>query len=102
MSKRKYAHLKELLPEINAMIQSGRSHQEIERYFGLTEDRPVHNLLKQERRRIKKQAQGVLPKAKGRPRKDGLPAQPSVESELKRLRMENKLLRDFLQFTERK
>ena len=42
------------------------------------------------------------PKAKGRPRKDGKPPRQNIESELKRLRMENKLLRDFLQSIERK
>ena len=41
------------------------------------------------------------PKAKGRPRKDGKPPRQNIESELKRLRMENKLLRDFLRSTER-
>ena len=42
-----------------------------------------------------------MPKRKGRPIKDGQPPKQDVEKELERLRMENKLLRDFLQSTER-
>ena len=45
---------------------------------------------------------GIAPKPKGRPRKDGQPPKQNIEKELHRLRMENKLLRDFLQSTERK
>ena len=45
---------------------------------------------------------GIATKPKGRPRKDGQPPHQSEKRELERLRMENKLLRDFLQFTERK
>ena len=102
MQKRKYTHLQELLPKIEAMVAVGKSHREIEQYFGLTGDRPVHNLLKQERRRQKKAVCGTLPKPKGRPRKNGQLSQENEEAQLKRLRMENKLLRDFLQYTERK
>lgn len=49
-----------------------------------------------------KQEKGIMPRPKGRSRKDvQLPHQDEA-AELKWLRMENKLLRDFLQFTERK
>ena len=50
MSKRKYTHIQEILPEIQVMIANGKSHREIEEFLGLTGDRPVHNLLKRERR----------------------------------------------------
>ena len=51
MSKRKYTHIQKILPEIQAMIANGKSRREIEEFFGLTGDRPVHNLLKRERRK---------------------------------------------------
>ena len=104
MSKRKYTHIQELMPEIQAMIADGKSHREIEDYFGLTGDRPVHNLLKRERRKEKKILAGIMPGPKGRPRKDALPRDLVAEQEyeINRLKMENKLLRDFLQSTERK
>ena len=102
MSKRKYTHIKLLLPEIKAMLADGKSHREVEEYFGLTGERPVHHLLKQEHRREKKLAEGGTVRPNGRPRKDGQPPHQSTETEIKRLRMENKLLRDFLQSVERK
>ena len=101
MSKRKYTNLKVLLPEIKEMIAEGKSHREIEEHFGLTGERPIHHLLKQEHRRARKLATGVTQKPKGRPRKDGQPPKQNIETEVKRLRMENKLLRDFLQSVER-
>ena len=86
------------------MIASGKSHREIEEFFGLTGDRPVHNLLKRERRKERKMQAGIIPRPKGRPRKDAPPRDIVAEQayEIKRLKMENKLLRDFLQLTGRK
>ena len=46
--------------------------------------------------------QGHESKPKGRPRKDGQAPKQDIQKELERLRMENKLLRDFLQSMERK
>ncbi len=102
MPKRKYTNLKILLPEIKAMIAEGKSHSEIEEYFGLTGERPIHHLLKQEHRREKRLAAGIMPKSKGRPRKRPLTSTEEYEREISRLQMENKLLRDFLQSVERK
>ena len=45
---------------------------------------------------------GLAPKSKGRPRKDGQPPKQDMEKKVHRLRMENELLRDFLQSIERK
>ena len=86
------------------MIASGKSHREIEEFFGLTGDRPVHNLLKRERRKERKIQAGIIPRPKGRPRKDATPRDIVAEQayEINRLKMENKLLRDFLQLTGRK
>ena len=83
-----------LLPQIKEMLEKGMSHREIEKRLGLSGDRPVHNLLKRER---KKELQGV-PKHRGRK-----PAKTLQEYkyENKRLKMENELLRDFLSLTER-
>ena len=101
MSKRKYTNLKVLLPEIQEMLAQGKSHREIEEHFGLTGERPIHHLLKQERRRESKLASGTLQKPKGRPRTRPLTKVEEYEREISRLQMENKLLRDFLQSVER-
>ncbi len=71
MEKRRYRKIEMLLPEIEGMLAAGKSHKEIEAYFGLEGDRPVHNLLKRQRRKEKKLAAGIAPRPKGRPRKDG-------------------------------
>ena len=104
MSKRRYTHIQEVLPEIKTMIANGKSHREIEAFFGLAGDRPVHNLLKRERRKEKRAAAGIEPRPQGRPRKDAPPRDVIAEQayEINRLKMENKLLRDFLQLTGRK
>ena len=83
-----------LLPAIESMLEAGMSHREIEDELGLEGDRPVHNLLKRQRR---KAAKG-MPKYRGRK-----PAKTLQEYkyENKRLKMEIKLLQDFLQSTER-
>lgn len=51
-----------LLPTIEKMLESGKNHREIEAELGLEGDRPVHNLLKRQR---KKAAKGA-PKFRGR------------------------------------
>ena len=83
-----------LLPVIESMLEASMSHREIEEELGLEGERPVHNLLKRQRR---KAAKG-MPKYRGRK-----PAKTLQEYkyENKRLKMEIKLLQDFLQSTER-
>ena len=83
-----------MLPVIEAMLAAGMSHREIENELGLEGDRPIHNLLKRQRR---KAAKG-MPKFRGRK-----PAKTLQEYKVenKRLRMEVKLLQDFLQSIER-
>ena len=92
---RRYQHIKELLPQIKAMLESGMTQKEVEKKLGLSGDRTIHNLLVRER---KKELQGI-PKQRGRK-----PAKTLQEYkyENKRLKMENELLRDFLSLTERK
>ena len=104
MSKRSYTHIQTILPEIKEMLAKGKSHREIEAFFGLAGDRPVHNLLKRERRKEKKIIAGIIPRPKGRPRKNAAPRDVVAEQayEIERLTMENQLLRDFLRLTGRK
>ena len=92
---RRYQHIKELLPQIKAMLESGMTQKEVEEKLGLSGDRTIHNLLVRER---KKELQGI-PKQRGRK-----PAKTLQEYkyENERLKMENELLRDFLSLTERK
>ena len=93
---RKYQHIKDLMPKIKKMLDQGMTHKQIEEELGLTGSRPVHELLKRERKKV---ATSHVPKERGRK-----PAKTLQEYkyENKRLKMENELLRDFLSLTERK
>lgn len=82
------------------MQEAGKTHREIAEHFGLELDQ-VKQFLKRRRMRQRKQAAEIQPKPKGRPRKDGQPPHQSEAAELKRLRMENQLLRDFLELAGR-
>ena len=64
----------------------------------------VKRLLERERRKERNLEAGIIPRPKGRPRKDAVPRDIVAEQayEIERLRLENKLLRDFLHFTGRK
>ena len=104
MSREKYTHVQELLPEIRAMEAAGKTKREIAEHFGLRDKYVVKQLLTHERRKGAKMAAGIMPRPQGRPRKDAPPQDVVAELayEINRLKTENKLLRDFLQLIGRK
>ena len=73
MSKRGYTQVQILLPEIQRMVEEGKTQREIAEHFGLRDKCTVKELLKRERRKAAKIAAGIMPRPKGRPRKDALP-----------------------------
>ena len=83
------------------MHGSGMTRQEIADELGLDKIQ-VKNCVYRYNHRKTLLALGHEPRPKGRPRKDGQPPKQDLQKEVERLRMENKLLRDFLQSTERK
>ena len=101
MSKRKYTHVKELESIIISLREAGLTRQEIADELGLTKIQ-IKSWINRYNRRNEMIKQGMIPNPKGRPRKDGQPPRQDVQKELDRLRMENKLLRDFLHSVERK
>lgn len=104
MSKRNYTHMQVLLPEIEAMIAKGKTQREVAEHFGLKDKYVVKEFLKRQRRKQRRLEAGILPRPQGRPRKGATPRDIVAEQayEIHRLQMENKLLRDFLQFAGRK
>lgn len=104
MSKRKYEHVQLLLPEIRAMVAEGKTQRKIAEHFGFSDKYVVKGLLKRERDKDAKLRADIVPRPQGRPRKDAPPRDVAVEQayEISRLKMENKLLRDFLQLAGRK
>ncbi len=104
MKKINYTHVQVLLPEIKAMLDAGKTQREVAEYFGLQNKYVVKQLLTRERRKERELEAGVIPRPKGRPRKEAAPRDIAAEQayEIQRLKMENKLLRDFLRSTGRK
>lgn len=104
MEKRNYTHVQALLPAIKTMLAEGKTQREVAEYYGFKDKYVVKQLLTRERRKARKLKAGIASRPKGRPRKGDTPRDIVAEQayELQRLRMENKLLRDFLRFAERK
>ena len=101
MSKRNWTNVQAKESLIIAIREVGMTRQEIADELGLTKQQIKWWVSRYNRKKAALQFQRSEPKPKGRPRKDGQPPKQNIETEVKRLRMENKLLRDFLQSTER-
>ena len=104
MGKGNYTHVQKLLPEIKAMLASGKTQREVAEYFGFRDKYVVKRLVKRERAKQRKLEAGIEIRPKGRPRNASEPRNIIAEQtyEIRRLRMENELLRDLLRSTERK
>ena len=100
MSKRKYTHMQGLTSTILSMRSKGYTNQEVADCLGLEREQ-IKSCIRRYNRKERMLASGSNNKSKGRPRKDGQLPKQDPQKELERLRMENKLLRDFLQSTER-
>ena len=114
---REYRHISQYAKEIYKLREEGLNLNEIGKKLGFTHEQ-VRNFIHRENRNHKKLVAGITIKPKGRPRKDGAELPPSIqqlskvtqleyelarkEREMKRLKMENELMRDFLSLIERK
>ena len=100
MGKRAYTHIAQFEPVIQSMREAGKTRQEIADELGLTKEQ-IKKWITRYNHRQSKLSSGIVVKRKGRPRKRPLSSTEEYEREISRLQMENKLLRDFLQSTER-
>lgn len=98
---RKYTHIKQYEDLILQLKEEGYSHREIGEMTGFTKEQ-IRGLIKRRNRMSRKSEEGYVPKPKGRPRVRPITAEEELRKELKKLQMENELLRDFLSETERK
>ena len=114
---RSYKHIQQYEKEILELKAKGLSRREIGEKFGFTVEQ-IRDFTKRYNRKQKKLSAGIIIKPKGRPRKSGEELPPSIqqlsklaqlqyelaskERHIKRLEMENELMRDFLSLTERK
>ena len=114
---RSYKHIKQYEKEILELRAKGLTHREIGEKLGFQKEQ-IEEFFHRYNRNQRKIASGISLKRKGRPRKDGNELPPSIqqlskytqmqyelaskERYIKRLEMENELMRDFLSLTERK
>ena len=115
--QRKYTYIKDFEKELIEYIEQGHTLRETGEKYGFTY-KEMRDFKTRYNKNQRKLAAGVTIKPKGRPRKDGTELPPSIqqlsklaqlqyelamkERRIKRLEMENELMRDFLSLTERK
>jgi transposase len=90
----------EMVSEIKGMVKQGKTQKEIAEHFGLKDRFVIHQILKRDRKKEKEIL--IVPYRKGRPRKNAPESLQALLKENKQLRMENELMRSFLQELERK
>ena len=109
---RSYQHISKYEKEILELKSQGLTRKEIGAKLGFTKEQ-VHNFITRYNEKQRKIKAGVALKAKGRPPKDYEITEDMKinelkyiiarkDSKIKRLEMENELMRDFLSLTERK
>ena len=100
MSKGKWTSMKEYEQVIIQMREAGMTRQEIADELGLSK-KQIENWITRYNKRKTAMATGQVSKRKGRPHTRPLATTEDYEKEIARLEMENKLLRSFLELTER-
>lgn len=109
---RSYRHISNYEKEILELKSKGMTLREIGELYGFSYEQ-VHNFISRYNEKQRKIKAGIALKAKGRPPKDYEITEDMKinelkyiiarkDSKIKRLEMENELMRDFLQRTERK
>ena len=115
--QRKYRHIKSFEKELIEYIEQGHTLRETVEKYGFTH-KEMKDFKTRYNKNQRKLSAGIAIKPKGRPRKDGTELPPSIQQlrtltqlqyelaskdrHIKRLEMENELMRDFLSLTERK
>lgn len=109
---RSYRHIQEYEKEILEMREKGYTRREIAEKLGMTKEQ-IKGFIRRYNRSQEKLEAGISLKKRGRPRKDYVVSEQDriaelkyilsrKEAKIKRLEMENELMRDFLSLTERK
>lgn len=84
------------------MKKEGQTNREIAKYFGFKDKYVVKQLISRKHRRERAIEAGVESRRTGRPLKGDVPIEKAKDNEIKRLKMENELLRDFLRLAGRR
>jgi transposase len=100
---RKYTDIKQYENQIMEMRAAGKTRREIAQALGLEKEQ-IKGWITRFNREQRKLEAGIKPRPKGRPHKDAEPRDIVAEQayEIERLKMENKLLRDFMRLAGRR
>lgn len=91
-----------IIDEVLEMQRQGITQREIAEHFELRDRMVVEQLIKRHNRKQRQIEAGYIPRKKGRPRKEERSIEEQKDEHIKRLRMENELLRAFLSEAERR
>lgn len=83
--------------DIVRMKSEGKTNSEIVDFFGLANVKAVKNIIQIYNQKQRSLAAGILPRKRGKPPKGYRTTEDEKDNEIKRLKMENELLRSFLQ-----
>jgi hypothetical protein len=98
-----YSKVEVFEKEILEMHVNGKTHREIAEFFGFRNRIVIKSFFKRYYQKQRQLAAGIFPlRPKGRPRKDDSNHTISSDEIIKQLKMENELLRSFLQIAGRK
>ena len=86
-----------IINNVLTLITEGKTYSEISEIYQLGGKRVVEQLMGRHRKKQRLLESGIIPRPKGRPRKDYVPTEQGKDMEIKRLKMQNELLRSFLQ-----
>ena len=93
---RQYTHVQAVEKEMLEMKAAGKTNREIAEHFGFKDKYVVKEWVKRYNRKKRKMEAGIVPRRRGRPPKGYVPTEQEKDNEIRRLKMENELLRDFL------
>ena len=99
---RPYTHVQAVEKEMLEIKAEGKTNCEIAEYFGFQDKYVVKRWVKRYNRRMREMEAGIMPRCRGRPPKGYVPTEQEKENEIRRLKMQNELLRDFLRLAERR
>jgi len=99
--QRKYTNIKGIEGHLRELRKAGKTRQEIADELGVNKIQ-VKNWINRDNRAKAKLEAGIPPSPRGRPRKHERTSEEAYKFEIKRLKMENELLRDFLRLAGRR
>lgn len=91
-----------IINNVLKMKAEGKTNREISEFYEFENKYVIKGLIKRFNRKQKMLLAGIVPRRKGRPPKSYVMTEDEKDNEIKRLKMENEMLRSFLQVTGRK